>query len=87
MQQVAQTRPVINVLGVNSSSVDGVGYDAATQTLQVNFKGKDGPKSYQYDKVPPDLVTELHKAESIGSFVNKHVVRGGFKTHKLEQPK
>lgn len=60
---------------VKSSNVDAVGYDAASQTLQVRFKGG---KTYDYAGVPAAVNTALNQAESVGRFIAANVV-GKFK--------
>lgn len=72
--------PKISINPVKSSSIMGHGYDAATRTLAVQFKGG---KTYHYEGVPPEVMTSLGKAESAGSFISKNLV-GKFKTTKLE---
>ena len=47
----------------NSSQILSIGYDKATETLEVEFvKGS----VYQYDAVPSHVYEALLKAESIG---------------------
>ena len=54
---------------VNSSTISAIGYDPVNQTLQVNFKTKDGDGSpYTYAAVPADLAWHLLNAESTGKF-------------------
>lgn len=60
---------------VKSSNVQGVAYDPATQTMQIQFKGG---KTYTYNDVPEEIHTNLHKADSIGKYVGANVV-GKFK--------
>lgn len=58
---------------VKSSQIHGLGYDAATNTLAVQFKGKDGPGSiYHYANVSPDKFVEFTKAESHGKHFGLH---------------
>jgi hypothetical protein len=61
---------------VDSSSIAAHGYDAATKTLAVQFKS--GGKTYHYAGVSPQVVADLKKAKSVGSFVHAHVA-GKFK--------
>jgi hypothetical protein len=56
--------------------LSGVGYDAATKTLEVQFL-KTG-KVYAYRDVPQDAATGLQKAESAGSHFLKHVKPAGY---------
>jgi hypothetical protein len=50
---------------VSSSLIKSVGYDAATETLEVNFhRGY----SYEYENVPEAIFVEFVNAPSIGIF-------------------
>lgn len=53
-------------IAVTSSNVRSVGYDPATQTLEVEFMSGD---VYQYARVPADVHLGLVTAPSIGSFL------------------
>lgn len=61
---------------VKSSNVDSVGYDEATKTLEIQYKGKPSKPGgiYQYAGVEPQTHLDLMGAESIGKFVRKSVV-------------
>jgi len=48
---------------VVSSNLAGVGYDAATRVLEVQFKGGG---IYRYEGVAPEEHAELMAAESVG---------------------
>lgn len=91
MQTIAPVRPLIPTTPVESSSIAAVGYNPATRVLQVNFKGKPGEdprgKPYQYDNFPNEKWEAMNKAESVGSFINKEVVRGGYASTKMAWPK
>ncbi len=50
----------------NSSNVAAIGYDAASQTLQVNFH--NGGR-YQYENVSPEKWAGLNQAESKGKYL------------------
>ena len=52
---------------VESSNLAAIGYDPATQTLQVDFKSG---KRFQYAGVPAEVFAEFEKAESVGKFFN-----------------
>ena len=57
---------------VQSSAIKSVGYDATTQTLEVEFiKGS----VYQYRGVPISLYTEFMSAPSMGKFHYNHIMR------------
>lgn len=55
---------------VTSSRLAAIGYDAATETLEIEFKGGH---VYQYENVPLNMHTELVAAESVGSYFIKHI--------------
>jgi len=65
-------------LKVESSQIESIGYQLATNTLEIEFKPTrnkpDQPGSiYQYRNVPPKIYEELMKAESQGSFFIKNI--------------
>ncbi len=68
---------------VESSAVDGLDYDLATQSLLVRWK--NGP-IYRYVNVPQSLYLELgaveERGESVGAFVNERV-RNHFEFKRL----
>jgi hypothetical protein len=54
---------------VSSSQIDGIGYDALTQTLAVRFTAKVGPGAlYHYTNVPPGVFEALRTADSVGAY-------------------
>lgn len=64
----------------------GVIYDTETKELKVNFKGfGKTPKTswYKYSGVPLSVWEELKQAESLGSFINKHIVKGDYEYEKV----
>lgn len=75
--------PTIHMNPVKSSNIAATGYDAASKTLAIQFKG--GGKTYHYEGVPHGLADELSKSESVGKFVVGQIV-GKFK-HTLQQAK
>ena len=54
---------------VTSSNVVSLGYDAATETLEVEFKNG----VYQYYNVPQPIYEQMIAAESIGKFLNVYI--------------
>ncbi|WP_429562079.1 KTSC domain-containing protein [Paraburkholderia sp. MM6662-R1] len=60
---------------VESSQIHSIGYDSATNTLAVRFKGKNGePTSlYHYANVTPANFVAFKNAKSIGSHFYKHI--------------
>lgn len=54
---------------VTSSQLDSIGHDAATNTLAVRFKAKNGPGSlYHYQQVTPEQFSAMKAAESPNSW-------------------
>lgn len=74
--------PTIALIPVKSSNIAATGYDAASKTLAVQFKG--GGKVYHYAGVPESVFGDMAKAESIGKFVGGQVV-GKFKHTLMQQ--
>lgn len=75
---------------VTSSNVSRVGYDHATCTLYVEFKGHTlkGQKPsvcslYAYDDVPANMHTDLMAAPSKGNYLNS-VIKPAYSYRKLE---
>lgn len=65
---------------VESSQIAGIGYDAKTQTLAIQFKsGKQAV--YHYANVTAEDFAAFKSAESIGSHFYKHI-----KPHKDKYP-
>lgn len=68
---------------VESSQIASIGYDAETQTLEVEFKNTRTPNSvYQYDNFPPEAWAEFKAAESKGSH---HIrkIKGAYAYRKI----
>ena len=55
---------------VSSSNLRSIGYDADTQTLEVEFHNGS---IYQYDDVPEKVHRGLMQAASKGSYLNQHI--------------
>jgi hypothetical protein len=55
---------------VSSSNIVSVGYDAGSETLEVEFQ-KSG--LYQYFNVPVFIYERLLAADSIGKFINAEI--------------
>lgn len=56
---------------VDSTDLVAVGYDAATRTLEVEFKGN---RVYHYLDVPPDVYDGLMRAESHGTYFYAYII-------------
>ena len=64
---------------VDSSSLRSVGYDAATLTLEVEFRNGS---VYRYVNVPTELWASFRRAPSMGKFFQEHV-RDQFETMRV----
>lgn len=69
--------------GKGSRQVHWARYDAATRTLEIDFKGKDGKKqsTYSYENVNEYDWKAFQAAESKGSHF-AHAIRNKFKATK-----
>ena len=65
---------------VTSSNIASIGYDEATQTLEVEFTGKGAV--YQYAAVPKDVFESFLKAESIGRYFQTYI-RSNYTSTKI----
>lgn len=65
-------RQVTNLTTVTSTMLYAVGYDAATQTLDVIFNTGG---IYRYLHVPPTIYRDLLSAESVGQYMWRNVLR------------
>ena len=54
---------------VTLSTVVSVGYDATTETLEVEFKNG----VYQYYNVPQPIYDQMMTSESVGKFLNVYI--------------
>lgn len=63
-----------------SGAIAATGYDAATKTLAVQFKG--GKPPYYYAAVPPEVYANFMAAESMGTHF-AHNIRGNFEAPPL----
>ena len=64
---------------VNSSNVAAVGYEEASQTLQVEF---NNGSTYQYFDVPKAVFEGLTNAGSVGGYLNTHI-KGSFRFSRV----
>jgi len=64
---------------VSSSNIQAIGYDADSQTLEVEFK--KGP-AYQYTGVPQSEYDAMMAADSKGTFLNTNI-KGRYPFTKL----
>jgi hypothetical protein len=68
---------------VQSSNVSHIGYDPATKTLSIQFKGGN---LYHYEGVSPEAFKALEDADSIGGHIARHI-RGKYQHKKATQEK
>jgi hypothetical protein len=55
---------------VVSSNITGIGYDAGSEVLEVEFRTGT---VYQYRDVPAEVNQLLMEAPSVGSFFSRHI--------------
>lgn len=69
------SHPNIQLTPVKSSQIAAIGYDANSQTLAIQFKGKgDAPGSvYHYANFTAEDWAEFQAAESVGSHFYRHI--------------
>jgi hypothetical protein len=66
---------------VNSRSIRAIGYDAATQVLEIEFHNTG---CYQYFSVPEAAYTDLMLARSKGEHFN-HDIKDQFSCRRISQ--
>lgn len=65
---------------VSSSNLKSVGYDAQSQTLEIEFNKGD---VYQYLTVPQSVYLGLMKASSKGEFFDSNIKKAGYSVKKV----
>lgn len=80
-------KPIITLTPCESSQISAFGYDAATQTLAVQFPGRGAtPGSiYHYASVPAKVFTDMQSSDSKGKFFGS-TIRGRFDFEKQPDP-
>lgn len=65
----------IAMLAVTSSQISAIGHDPATNTLAIQFSGKDGGTgpTYHYDNFTVEDFVAFQTAESLGSHFYKNI--------------
>ena len=67
-------KSLIPLTPVKSSQLAAVGYNAATKTLAIAFKQKEGTSlPYEYTPVSPEMYAEFQAAESMGKFFGARI--------------
>lgn len=65
---------LITMQPVESSQIHAIGHAPETNTLAIQFKGKNGPTSvHHYDNVDAEQFAAFRSAESVGSHFYKHI--------------
>jgi hypothetical protein len=68
---------------VQSSNVEAIGYDPATETLEVKFKGGT---AYRYNRVPREIWAKLYEEAQEGGSVGRFIalsIKGQFEAVKV----
>lgn len=65
-------RSTIPMKTIESNVLAAYGYDAATQTMVLQFKSSQGRKEYEYPNTAPEVFAALDGADSKGSWWYKH---------------
>lgn len=75
---------MVELKDITSSQVARLGYDTASRTLAVIYRG-GGATVYHYRDVPPEVGAAVLEAESVGRALNQ-MVRGkfDFEAHALD---
>ena len=69
----------MEMIGVDSSNVESVGYDEDSSTLQVEFKNGS---MYQYFDVPENIFIGLRDADSVGRYLSENI-KGSYRYSKV----
>ncbi|HGM5561016.1 MAG: KTSC domain-containing protein [Serratia marcescens] len=64
---------------VTSSNISSIGYDADSQTLEIEFLNG---AIYQYFDVPEQVHAELMGADSVGAFLARNI-KGSFRYSRV----
>lgn len=60
----------MNIISINSSTIEAIGYDTASEKLLVKFKNGD---HYEYLNVPHYVYHAVIESDSIGRALNSEV--------------
>lgn len=61
-----------DLIPVNSSNIEAIGYDESQRNLFVGFRGQEGIM-WVYRNVPSEVFEEMKAAGSVGGYYAKHV--------------
>jgi KTSC domain len=70
----------MNRIPVSSSNLASVGYDPATQTLEVEFLNGG---IYNYSGVPSSVYSGLMSAVSHGTYFDRNIKKAGYNYRKV----
>ncbi|MEJ2792085.1 KTSC domain-containing protein [Iodobacter sp. LRB] len=70
----------MDLISVSSSNLKAVGYDPASQTLQIAFR--NGGR-YEYYNVPPAIHAALMAASSKGAYFHARIKNASYRYRKL----
>jgi hypothetical protein len=65
---------------VTSSTIASIGYDQATQVLEIEFRGGG---IYQYSNVPQSVYSGLMSASSHGGYLDRVIKKGGYRYRRI----
>lgn len=69
------------LIPVESSNIDSIGYDEQNHNLYVGFKNQEGTM-WMYNQVPADVFEALRFAGSVGAYYAKFI-KPVYKGHQL----
>lgn len=69
----------MEMIGVDSSNVESVGFDEGSSTLQVEFKNGS---MYQYFDVPENIFIGLRDSDSVGRYLSENI-KGTYRYSKV----
>lgn len=72
----------MNRVQVLSSNLASVGYNAQTQTLEIEFLSGT---IYQYFNVPESIYSGLMSASSHGRYFDAYIKKGGFAYRRIRE--
>lgn len=70
----------VEMVPVESSNLQEIGYDPETSTLYVGFL--NGSR-YAYKDVPEEIFEEFKGADSMGRFLHRRIKLGGFEYERI----
>jgi hypothetical protein len=70
----------VDRIRVSSTNVASIGYEAETETLEVEFANGS---IYQYSRVPQHRWDGLLNASSKGTYLNNHIRKGPYTCRRI----